>query len=142
MALNRSETLALEQIRATDRTTHAIRALTIFILYEVAYGVGVAVLVGLALGPTLSLEEPYWALLVIAGLLAITGLIHSLVVAFGELRSSQVGRQFSLPVEDKSEPSKRRRRNKVEDPQEEKISEFEARAREAQDPYRRLYGVD
>lgn len=84
--------LAMDQIRATNRTTHAIRALTKFIVFEAAYLLIAGFFVALGMAPILSLEEPNLFLIVFGALFALAGLIHSLISAFRELKESEVPR--------------------------------------------------
>lgn len=82
--------LLREQIEASNRTTHAVRALTSFIVYEAAYSLAALLLLAFSFFPTLALGEPWWVLTGLAGLVAVVGLIHSFSVAFGELSKSEV----------------------------------------------------
>ena len=82
--------IAQRQIDASNRTTHAVRALTTFIVYEAAYGLATIILLAIAFIPTLSLREPWWLLVVAAVLIGVAGLIHSFKTAFAELSKSEV----------------------------------------------------
>lgn len=88
--------LLREQISASNRTTHAARALTSFIVYEAAYSLAAVILLAFSFFPTLALGEPWWVLTVLAVLVAVVGLIHSFSVAFGELSKSEVT-AFRIP---------------------------------------------
>ena len=90
--------LLREQIEASNRTTHAVRALTSFIVYEAAYSLAALILLAFSFFPTLALGEPWWVLTGLAGLVAVVGLIHSFSVAFGELsKSESFNRRSSIP---------------------------------------------
>ena len=82
--------LLRENIEASNRTTHAVRALTTFIVYEAAYSLVVGILLASAFFPALTLDEPLWFLVVVAAGIAIGGLYHSFKTAFGELSNSEV----------------------------------------------------
>ena len=82
--------LLREQIEASNRTTHAVRALTSFIVYEAAYSLAALILLAFSFFPTLALGEPWWVLTGLAGLVAVVGLVHSFSVAFRELSKSEV----------------------------------------------------
>lgn len=134
-----------ESIKASNRTTHAVRALTKFIVYEAAYALAVTFLAVIALIPTFGLEEPWWWLLFLAGLLALGGLIHSFAAAFGELSASEItwgvlpkslhdsaSRKNARPTENEEEPS---------EAEEADVAAFKKRPREARNKYERLYGI-
>lgn len=94
-----------ESIKASNRTTHAVRALTTFIVYEAVYALGSGVCLIIGFIPVFALEEPWWFFILIAAGLAIGGLFHSFSVAFRELSESVV-RPFRLPpAKIVSEPS-------------------------------------
>ena len=88
--------LLREQIAASNRTTHAVRALTSFVVYEAAYSLAALILLAFSFFPTLALGEPWWVLTALAVLVAIVGLIHSFSIAFGELSKSEVT-SFRMP---------------------------------------------
>ena len=94
-----------ESIKASNRTTHAVRALTTFIVYEAIYVLASGVCLAIGFIPVLSLQEPWWFFVALAAGLAIGGLFHSFSVALRELSESVV-RPFRLPqVKRVSEPS-------------------------------------
>ena len=136
---------AEEAIKASNRTTHAIRAITKFIVFEAAYSLGVGILLVVALGPVASLEEPHWFIVFLAGVLAIVGLVHSFAAAFTELNNSEVtwsvlpgrlrrassgkGDTFTEPLPD-------------DEADQEEVEAFEERARADRSRYERLYGLE
>ncbi len=134
-----------ESIKASNRTTYAVRALTKFIVYEAAYTLAVVVLLGIALTPTFALEEPWWFLVFLAFLLAIAGLFHSFSAAFGELNASEVKwgvlpkslRRTAPGVEETAKPSKKSAAEKEAS----EIDSFEQRSRAERAQYERLYGI-
>jgi len=131
--------LLLEQIRATNRATYATRALTTFIVYEAAYTVAAAVTIGIGLVPVAALEEPWWFLVVLGGLIAIAGLIHSFSAAFDGLSNSEV-KEFTLktskpPTGSPSGGSGPRKKSQKEVDAGERMSKAE------QERYWRLYGI-
>ena len=73
-----------------NRSTHAIRALTSFVVYEAAYSLAAGITAAIAFIPLFSLEEPWWFFLILAVGIAIGGLFHSFSVAFGELAKSEI----------------------------------------------------
>ena len=132
--------LLLEQIRATNRATYATRALTTFIVYEAAYAVASAVTIGIGLVPVAALEEPWWFFVVLGGLIAIAGLIHSFSAAFDGLSNSEV-KGFTLktgkpPTGSPSGGSGPRKKSQQE------IDAWERRSQAEKDRYRRLYGIE
>lgn len=99
-----------ESIRASDRTTHAIRALAKFIVYEAAYSLAVAFLVTMSFVPVFSSDGPFWWLLILAGLLSRIGLGHSLSAAFRELKESEIkSRSLSRILQDSARRMKMER---------------------------------
>jgi hypothetical protein len=134
-----------ESIKASNRTTHAVRALTKFIVYEAAYTLAVVVLLGIALVPTFALEEPWWVLVFMAAVLAIAGLFHSFSSAFGELNASEVRwgvlpkslRRSAPGVEETAMPSKK----PAAEREASEIDAFEKRSRAERAKYERLYGI-
>lgn len=86
--------LAIDQIKATNRTTHAIRALTKFIVFEAAYLLIAGFFIAIGTAPVFSLEEPNQFLIVFGALIALAGLLHSLVSAFQELKESEIPKVY------------------------------------------------
>lgn len=82
--------LAEEAVKASNRTTHAVRALAKFVLYQSFYALMVVFLMVAAMVPVASLKEPLWGLVVFASLLAFIGLAHSLGAAGRELKASEI----------------------------------------------------
>lgn len=82
--------LAIDQIKATNRTTHAIRALVKFLLFEATYGVVALIFIGWGISPTLSLKQPSLGFIVLGVVIAVVGLMHSFVAAYKELSESNV----------------------------------------------------
>jgi len=90
MASNdRLEQLLENQIAAQNRTTHAVRALATYVLYQVGW----ALLGGVVIGLALVNEDPgiAGAFMFIGGLVIIIGFFHAYTVAMGELNQSIVG---------------------------------------------------
>ncbi len=75
------EALLIESIEAQNRTTHAVRALATYLLIQIPYALVAGII--LALGAS----EAGW--LILAGLLAIGGFFHALIVALTELTLSK-----------------------------------------------------
>jgi hypothetical protein len=75
------ENLLIESIEEQKRTTHAVRALATYILIQIPY----ALVAGIIF--SLGSSEVGW--LIFAGLLAIGGFIHALMVALTELSLSK-----------------------------------------------------
>lgn len=85
MAANdKLEQLFAESVAAQNRTTHAVRALTTYVLYQVAWGLPSALL--MVIGFTT--QEPGW--LFFGGFLSLIGFAHAFISAFTELGKSKI----------------------------------------------------
>ena len=82
------EALLEENLKAQDRTTHAVRAIASFLLIQVAWGVLAGIFAALGF---FSLNSPKFALAVfiVAGVLTLVGFVHAFIRALFELDASK-----------------------------------------------------
>ena len=92
---DRLEELLEESIQAQNRTTHAVRALSSFVLIQAAWGLAAGIFFGLGIANPNSPSFVSFAF-VLGSLLVIAGFIHSIIRAFLELEESK------LPLEEDS----------------------------------------
>ena len=85
-----------EQIRASNRTTAALRALAIFFVYESAYALAAFLLIAIGIAPTFALDEPIYFLIFVGVIVGLAGLVHSIASALRELRESVI-QGFNYP---------------------------------------------
>jgi len=85
---DRLEELLEASIQAQNRTTHAVRALSSFVLIQAAWGLAAGIFFGLGIANPNSPSFVSFAF-VLGSLLVIAGFIHSIIRAFLELEESK-----------------------------------------------------
>jgi hypothetical protein len=83
--------LMRESIRASNRTTHAVRALSVFLLYQVWFAAGATLF--FSLGFLMGLD---WFFFVLGFITAIVGNAVSSWIAFEELKASKINGSFRV----------------------------------------------
>ena len=86
---DRLEDLLEESIQAQNRTTHAVRALSSFVLIQAAWGLAAGIFFGLGIANPNSPSFVSFAF-ILGSLLVIAGFIHSILRAFFELEESKL----------------------------------------------------
>jgi hypothetical protein len=90
------EALLEENLKAQDRTTHAVRAIASFILIQAAWGLVAGIMFGL--GMLNQGSASFVAFAFFSGfLLVIVGFIHSILRAFFELEESKTSTTSDSP---------------------------------------------